>query len=305
MAAYSGIELGRRSTVQLHVALLLLGLSMTPDAPPATQPIDLSIAPPPNAGHPIARVVFAPAGEGIILPASQEQKPPDKAEEKKPPTPPHTGVRALLSGLVEDVKHLPSKDNAYVALAGGAGALAVHPFDDTFNVHLRSHYDLANTIYTPGKWVGQTPVQMGAALAVYVLGRRNDQAKVSHFGMDLLRAQIIDEALTDLLKLATRRERPDHSDKLSFPSGHSSMTFTTATVIERHLGWKYSIAGYAIASYVASSRLHDNRHWLSDVVFGAAVGTISGRTVTQHGRDVWTFAPVAVPGGVAVVAVRR
>jgi len=59
-----------------------------------------------------------------------------------------------------------------------------------------------------------------------------------------------------------------------------------------------------IASYVAASRLHDNRHYLSDVVFGAAVGTISGRTITQHGRDVWSFAPVAVPGGFAISAIR-
>ena len=71
------------------------------------------------------------------------------------------------------------------------------------------------------------------------------------------------------------------------------------------LGWKYSVLGYTIASYVAASRLHDNRHYLSDVVFGAAVGAIAGRTVTEHGRDVWTFTPTAVPGGgIAVLATR-
>ncbi len=62
--------------------------------------------------------------------------------------------------------------------------------------------------------------------------------------------------------------------------------------------------GYTIASYVAASRLHDNRHYLSDVVFGAAVGAIAGRTVTEHGREVWTLAPVSVPGGVAVLVTR-
>jgi membrane-associated phospholipid phosphatase len=82
------------------------------------------------------------------------------------------------------------------------------------------------------------------------------------------------------------------------------VTFATATVIERHLGWRLSAVGYTVASYVAASRLHDNRHWLSDVVFGAAVGTVGGRTVTQHGRQNWAFAPVTVPGGVALVAMR-
>jgi hypothetical protein len=75
-------------------------------------------------------------------------------------------------------------------------------------------------------------------------------------------------------------------------------------VLERHVGWRNSLLAYAVATYVAASRLHDNKHYLSDVVFGAAVGTIAGRTVTQHGRDNWTLIPVDVPGGVAVLAVR-
>ena len=104
-------------------------------------------------------------------------------------------------------------------------------------------------------------------------------------------------------RYATHRERPDGSNAQSFPSGHASITFATATVLELHLGWRYSVLGYTVASYVAGSRLHDNRHWLSDVVFGAAVGTI-GRTVTQHGRNTWTLAPVPVRGGVALVALR-
>jgi membrane-associated phospholipid phosphatase len=147
-------------------------------------------------------------------------------------------------------------------------------------------------------------VQIPAAILTYVFGRIEDKPKVSHLGMDLLRAQIIDEALTSALKYTVRRERPDGSDDLSFPSGHSSVTFATATVIERHLGWKMSVLGYAFAAYIATSRLHDNVHWLSDVVFGAAVGTISGRTVTQHGRDYWAFTPVPVSGGVAIMVTR-
>ena len=65
------------------------------------------------------------------------------------------------------------------------------------------------------------------------------------------------------------------------------------------------IAAYAIAAYVAASRLSDNRHYLSDVVFGAAVGTIGGRTVTRHGRETWTFGPAAVPGGGFVIVASR
>jgi hypothetical protein len=227
--------------------------------------------------------------------------PQDPAEEKKPPTPVHTGIHALFYGLLEDAKHLPSIPNAQIAAIGGGLALIAHPFDEKFNIKLRSHYNGVNQAFRPGKYVGQTPVQMVAALSTFVVGRVTHSPKVSHFGMDLLRAQILTEGMTVGLKYATRRERPDLSNHRSFPSGHASVTFATATVIERHLGWKMSAVGYTLASYVAASRLHDNRHWLSDVVFGAAVGTIGGRTVTQHGRNFWTMAPAAVPGGVAFV----
>jgi len=102
-----------------------------------------------------------------------------------------------------------------------------------------------------------------------------------------------------------RRERPDGSNNLSFPSGHSSVTFATATVIERHLGWRKAIAAYAIASYVAMSRIHDDQHYLSDVIFGAAVGSIAGRTVVHHAADYWAMTPVAVPGGGVALMVTR
>jgi membrane-associated phospholipid phosphatase len=74
-------------------------------------------------------------------------------------------------------------------------------------------------------------------------------------------------------------------------------------VIERHLGWRKALLGYAVATYVATSRLHDDQHWLSDVVFGAAVGTVAGRTVVHHAADDWAMRPVKV-AGLAVVVTR-
>jgi membrane-associated phospholipid phosphatase len=71
------------------------------------------------------------------------------------------------------------------------------------------------------------------------------------------------------------------------------------------LGWKKAALAYVIAAYVATSRLHDNVHYASDVVFGSAVGVIAGRTVTRHGPNAWTFVPMNVPGrGVALLMVR-
>ena len=76
-------------------------------------------------------------------------------------------------------------------------------------------------------------------------------------------------------------------------------------VFDEELGWKRAALGYAVATYVAASRLHDNVHYLSDVAFGAALGTIAGRTVTEHGRETWTFTPTPVPGGGVAILVSR
>ena len=241
----------------------------------------------------------APADPAAQTPQKPEEQ---KAEAIEPP--PHTGIRALAENLVQDVKHLPAKQNLYLLGIGGALTGAARPFDQRFNVRLRSHYDTVNKAFAPGKYIGNTPEQIALSMGTYAYGRLFDAPKVSHFGMDLLQAQILTEALVQPLKFATHRTRPDNSNRHSFPSGHAAVTFATATVIERHLGWRKSLLGYTIASYVAASRLHDNRHYLSDVVFGAAVGSIAGRTVVHHASDYWAVAPVSVPGGVAILAMR-
>ncbi len=244
--------------------------------------------------------ISADSAPGQQAPAGSPAPP----EEKKPPTPPHTGVHALFDGYVQDLKHLPSIENMYITLVGGAGAMAIHPADQTFNVHLRSHYDLVNTLYAPAKYYGGTPVQVGLSVGTFAFGRIFNEPKVSHLGMDLIRAQLLAETMIEPLKFSTHRLRPDGSNYQSFPAGHSAATFAAATILERHLGWKRSALAYVIAAYVATSRLHDNVHWASDVVFGSATGIVAGRTVTQHGRNYWTLAPVNVPGGVALVVTR-
>ena len=76
-------------------------------------------------------------------------------------------------------------------------------------------------------------------------------------------------------------------------------------MLERHLGYRAALPTLAIASYVAASRLHDNRHFLSDVVFGGALGTAAGWTIVgRHGRSNYAMLPVPVPGGMMVAFVR-
>src|ERR1700730_6384419 len=103
----------------------------------------------------------------------------------------HTGIHTLFSGLIEDVKHLPSMPNLYIAAGGGALALAVHPSDTSANASLRSHVDFTESIWKPGHIVGAGYVEVGAAVATFAYGRVFGSPKASHLGMDLLRAEII------------------------------------------------------------------------------------------------------------------
>jgi hypothetical protein len=232
--------------------------------------------------------------------AELDQRNPSSA----PPTPEHTGIKAMLKGLVTDFEHLPSKENAMWAALGGGAALAVHPADDNINAHLVGK-SYVHDIFAPGRIIGATPTLLGVATIVYAYGRAKDQPKVSHLGMDLLRSVAVAEGVTQALKYSTRRDRPDGSGPTSFPSGHAADTFAFATALERHLGWRGAVPAYVIASYVAMSRLHENRHFASDVVFGSAVGIIAGRTVTRHGRDYFSAGLHPVPGGMALLFVKQ
>ncbi len=153
----------------------------------------------------------------------------------------------------------------------------------------------------PGRILGGSAVQIGAAFATYGLGKLFHRPGVESLGRDLVRAQVVTQSLTLVLKTATQRERPDGSNQMSFPSGHSSGTFATATVLQRHYGWKVGVPAYAVAGYVAASRLNQNKHYLSDVVFGAAVGILVGRTVTlELGSSRFAVSPTLPPGGIGV-----
>jgi membrane-associated phospholipid phosphatase len=220
-----------------------------------------------------------------------------------PPLPEHTGIKATLKDLFTDIKHLPSMQNLLWVGVGAGGALAAHPADTHVNSSLVDA-TWGHKVFGAGAILGQSPTLLGAAATIYVVGRSKGNPRLSHMGSDLLQSVAIAEGMSQALKVTVRRERPDGSGANSFPSGHAADTFAFATAIERHFGWRGAVPAYAFASYVAASRLHDNVHYLSDVVFGAAVGIIAGRTVTRPGHGV-PFAIAPVPGGAAIVYVRR
>jgi len=98
-------------------------------------------------------------------------------------------------------------------------------------------------------------------------------------------------AATHALKHLIDKKRPNGSG-LGFPSGHTSASFQGASFIHKRYGWKYSIPAYAAATFVGYSRVEADRHYVIDVVAGAALGMATSFFFTEPYKGV-TVTPVA------------
>lgn len=222
-----------------------------------------------------------------------------RAQSAAPPSS-KEGLGWLIGSSLRDFRHLASKDTATVLAIGAAGAWLGGSVGDRSTSRVLSQSRTLDPIMESGETLGGARLQLVGALATYSIGRVSQSPRVTAIGGDLLRAQLLSQTLTAGIKMSVRRTRPDGT-RFSFPSGHSSVTFASATVLHRHLGPKVGIPAYAVATYVAASRIQERRHFLSDVAFGAAVGIAAGRTVTiGRGARRFALAPTPVPGGMAL-----
>lgn len=92
----------------------------------------------------------------------------------------------------------------------------------------------------------------------------------------------LSQGVTQSLKRIIKYPRPDGDGNHSFPSGHTTMAFTSATILHHEFGEKsvvISILGYSAATATGAMRMLNNRHWLADVLFGAGVGIASTHAV--------------------------
>jgi hypothetical protein len=205
----------------------------------------------------------------------------------------------IFADTLTDFRRLPSLDSAVILSIGGVAAAASHPHDTRLSRSF-SNADSMRGTFSAGQTIGAMPVQLAGAFATYSIGRMTGNAEVAVIGADLARAQFVSQGMTMAVKAAAGRTRPDGTS-LSFPSGHAASAFATAAVLQRHLGWKAGIPAYAVAGYVAASRVQMRRHYLSDVAFGAAIGLVAGRTVTIGRGDMrFAVAPALAPGGAGV-----
>src|SRR5678815_3703862 len=155
-----------------------------------------------------------------------------------------------------------------------------------------------------------------------------DSDRVADLGLHGTEAVMFAQSVTYVLKGTVGRSRPfmtngkdpddfhlgkgfSSGDWTSFPSGHTSTAFAAAAAVtnETTRWWPRStwIVGplmYGGATAVGLSRMYHNRHWGSDVLLGAAIGTFSGRKMVQyaHGHpgnklDHFMLSTTVIPDG--------
>jgi hypothetical protein len=112
-------------------------------------------------------------------------------------------------------------------------------------------------------------------------------------GVDAFESSVFSSFVTAAGKKITRRERPNHSNNQSFPSGHATNAFAIATAIATDYRDKpvVPVIAYALATTVALARVHENVHFPADVVAGALIGRATAKAITA-GHTHLTIIPV-------------
>ncbi|MCD6234007.1 MAG: phosphatase PAP2 family protein [Candidatus Marinimicrobia bacterium] len=185
----------------------------------------------------------------------------------------------------------------FPVLAGGAIlSLAMNPLEKSLRDHLYTEPFLPESVshfcdrYITDFWF--LPVSAAGALAE---GMKHD-----HYYKPLrhmVAAHAINLGFTYALKWSIGRIRPDGTP-LSFPSGHSSIAFTTATLMYNWHGTTVGAPMYAFAALTALSRVNDKRHWPVDVLFGAVLGTVTARALylsEEEKNDKADVVPLMLP----------
>ena len=210
------------------------------------------------------------------------------------------GSNNFFVASFNDFRRFPSLQTVTLLSLGGVAAGLSTTIDHSVTNGFSAVSPRVDRAMSSGAILGGKEFQFGAAFATLAIGKVSGQARVADVGSKLLRAQLLAQMVSGAIKVSVNRTRPDGTN-LSFPSGHASVSFASATVLQREFGWKVGIPAYAVASFIGASRIEDKRHFLSDVAFGAAIGLAAGRTVTiGSGRSKFAMAPMAAPGGAGV-----
>jgi len=130
---------------------------------------------------------------------------------------------------------------------------------------------------------------------IYGCGLIFDDSKIRNLGLQLVESCSYAGIVTSVIKTAAGRSRPYvgkgnmdwhpvkfNTDHTSFPSGHATLAFAVSSVMANYIDNIYWKTGwYAVASLVGVARIYHDKHWLSDVVMGSAIGYFIGDYVSH------------------------
>ena len=202
-------------------------------------------------------------------------------------------------------------------LAGGfvVGTVALRPFDEYFAEHLQTKFAQQNRFFEGTATTVRTIAEPGAFIiggTLYAVGRISKQQDIADLGLHGTEAVIVGGLVAGVLKNVFGRARPyvkPEKDSVqfdannwqlgrglrkgdayrSFPSGHSVAAFAAAAAVVNETSrwwpgyqWLIGPAMFGGAGLVGVSRMYNNRHWASDVMMGAAIGTFAGNKVVRY-----------------------
>jgi membrane-associated phospholipid phosphatase len=173
------------------------------------------------------------------------------------------------------------KTNGLVLLSLGLAATLSSRFERDRRIQSsldRSGLDAAIDFgdrYGSGATLGLT------ALGFMAIGRSTRNQRFSQAGVELSSALLAAAGIAWAMKIAFNRERPN-GGPYSFPSGHTSTAFAAAPVLHRNFGDFIGYTAYGIAALTGAARLEDNKHYMTDVLAGAILGIVAGRTLSYQ-----------------------
>lgn len=200
------------------------------------------------------------------------------------------------------------------ALLGGAfllGTVVMAPLDVHVARAVRDSVPQGQPVLRAGAATFRVLGFPGSVLVsggLYAAGRLGDRPRLADIGLHTGEAIIVGQVVNTALKILAGRARPLHDPEdpfdfafgrglrgdgyQSFPSGHTAAAFAAAAALTHEIGEDHPDARllvgsllYAGAGLVGVSRMYENRHWASDVVMGAAVGSFAGWKVVRYTHD--------------------
>jgi membrane-associated phospholipid phosphatase len=171
---------------------------------------------------------------------------------------------------------------AILGAAAAASPIIRNNWDDGIDAHYRKgHHEWPKFFRDLYGAVGNPGTHFGIAGVLWLHGVVQQDQHTYELSRALFSGLIINGVATMGLKWAFCDEAPN-DEEYAWPSGHTSSTMTVAAILDEYYGPWVGIPSYTVTAFVAWTRMEDREHWFSDVVFGAAMGYVIGKTVAGN-----------------------